>query len=182
MSCLVQCRKDLGRLLHLARQVELRPAPLVSEHAVMAEIAASFAGNGGSTLLYVVGEDGVLKGAISLADILRYLFFYQHDPYSPPATLRQLARTESAAGFMRRALSVRMTEEVVDVLEKMTAAALTECAVVDDNDRLLARLSMTDLVHYYRQVQNRCSDAPEEWLPPGVSGAAPTAPDSGRNP
>lgn len=181
MSCLVQCRKNLGRLLHLARQVELRGAPLISEDAVMAEIAASFAGNGG-TLLYVVGEDGVLKGAISLADILRYLFFYQHDPYSPPATLRQLARTESAAGFMRRALSVRMTEEVVDILEKMAAAALAECAVVDDNGRLLARLTMTDLVHYYRQVQGPLSDAPEEWMPPGVSGAAPTAPDSGRNP
>ncbi len=149
MSCLVQCRKELGRVADLLRDGEIRQAPCLAQDATISEIRAIFAGeNSASGRLYVVDGQGVFLGVVCLEDILRYSLFYNHDPYSHVSSRAQLSQAETAAGFMRKRIVARPGDDLVDALEKMVAEKQREIAVVDDRGRITALLTLKDLLCY----------------------------------
>ena len=153
MSCLVQCRRELGRVAQIFQKMKLGPAPIIKLDADMKAILACLAEAGHGRYIYVVGSGGALLGCIGRTAILRYIFFYQHDPYSAPASLSQLAEAETAAGFMREVRTAGLDDDLVDVLERMIAASIEEIPVVTSDGRPQALLTMGDLLNYYQRHQ-----------------------------
>ncbi len=149
MSCLVQCRKELGTVADLLKAGQCRQAPAIATKATISDIRAVFAGeNSTAGRLYVVDDQGVFMGVVCLEDILRYSLFYNHDPYSYDASRAQLSLAETAAGFMRQRIFARPGDDLLDTLENMGAEGLQEIVVVDDKERLTALVTMVDLLRY----------------------------------
>ena len=97
--------------------------------------------------LYVVDDDGRLLGVITLASLVRHIFVHHHGADINPRHLLSSLTTETAEDIMLQSpLVVTLEEGVEDVLERMVAADVEEIPVVDDEGRVVADLTMIDLL------------------------------------
>ncbi|MBU0680052.1 MAG: CBS domain-containing protein, partial [Proteobacteria bacterium] len=150
MSCLLQDRKKLGIIADVLGHGFCRQAPVIKNNVPLREIMAIFAEDSFSSRLYVVNAQEVFMGIVGLADILRYSFFYNHDPYAHAVSEAQLFQAESAEGFMRKRIFAKATDDIVDTMEKMVAAGLQEIVVTEDNERIRVLVTLGDLLRFYQ--------------------------------
>ena len=125
-----------------------RELPVIAEEASIEEAIERMTRFPHSRLLYVVDPDRRLAGTISLGNLVRHFFFRSHEPQIHARRLIGMITTETARDIMHRHPIFATEEESVDlVLKRMIEKNLSEIAVLDNEKRLIADVTMIDLLN-----------------------------------
>lgn len=124
-----------------------RHLPLVRIGTPIGDLAKAIQWFRHSRQLYVVDEDGHLAGNITLGSLVRNVFASSHGSNINPRHVMGLITGENAEDIMTEGtLTARMDERIEDVLERMVAGNVEEVPVVDGAGRIIADLTMIDLL------------------------------------
>ncbi len=147
-------KRSLGKIADLIRNLTQRKIPVIYEQAGISEIIEAFAESTHSRLLYVVDQEGGLKGFISLGNLVRHVFFDYHDPYIDTRKFTHMAISETAGHFMQREPHFAVaSEDLQEVLQRMIKYNIKEIPIVDDEKKIVADLTIVDLLNQYRHVK-----------------------------
>lgn len=124
-----------------------RELPLVGEHKPIDELARAIEWHRHSRQLYVVDEQGLLLGNITLGRLVMYVFASSHGESMNPRHVMGLITCTCAGDLMTEGtITVRMDESVEEVLERMVDSRVDEVPVTDEKGRVVADLTMIDLL------------------------------------
>ena len=124
-----------------------REMPAISEKTPVEDAIERMVQFPHSRLLYVLDGHGKLIGTVSLANLVSHFFSHSHEPQVHPRSLLSMITTETVRDIMERHPVVATEAEGVEsVLKKMVEKNLTEIAVLDDENRLIADVTMIDLL------------------------------------
>ena len=141
----------LGKVADFLKEAKPRNVPKVKEQAGVNELIEAFVQSDHSRIVYVVDDQERLKGIISLGNLVRHFFFHYHDTHIDSRHLISMAVSERAKDFMHEnALVARVTDEVEDVLKRMIKNNVKEIAILDSEKRIIADLTIIDLLKYYK--------------------------------
>jgi len=131
---IMQCIKD-------------REIPCVNEHSAISEVIQVAIRFPHSRLVYVVDEHCRLLGAITLGSLLRFLYPYHYrDKIHSRDILRRLSVKKASDLMSNGNVKARPEETVDDILKRMAKTGVKELAVVDDEGRILADITVIDLL------------------------------------
>lgn len=95
-------KRSLGKIADLLEVLKQREIPVVHERATVSEIVDAFVRSHHSRVLYVVDNEGRLRGVISLGNYVRHVFFLYHGPQIDTRSLISMVVSETAEHFMQR--------------------------------------------------------------------------------
>ena len=126
-----------------------RSLPIIHEKATIEEVVGAMVRFERSRLLYVVDDEGKLVGTISLGLLARHIFSPGHEPQIHARFLLSIITAEFAKDIMQKNLVVAAKEEEVGaVLQRMIRANVKEIPVVDSEKRVIADLTIVDLLRF----------------------------------
>lgn len=147
-------KRSLGKIADLVAQLKQRKIPVVHKRATVNEIIDAFAASDHSRILYVVDDELKFRGVISLGNMIRHVFFHYHDPSIDSRSLVSMVVSETAGDFMQREpMFALYSEDVEDVLQHMIDHNIKEIPILDDEERVVADLTIVDLLKYYKSVK-----------------------------
>ena len=124
-----------------------REPPIISDDATIQEVVESMCNCQHSRVIYVVDKDNELLGTIPLGTLMRHIFGHSHERHAHPRHLLGIITAESARDLMnKRAIHAREQEDVEVVLERMVGKRVSEIAIVDDEGKIIADLTMLDML------------------------------------
>ena len=142
----------IGKVGDFLKEAKPRHVPKVREQAGVSELIEAFVQSDHSRIVYVVDDQERLKGIISLGNLVRHFFFHYHDTHIDSRHLISMAVSETAKDFMHEnALVARVTDDVEDVLKRMIKNNIKEIAILDSENRVIADLTIIDLLKYYKR-------------------------------
>lgn len=126
-----------------------RELPLVRQESSIEEVIDAMVRHQHTRLLYVVDEDGKLLGTIALGPLVRHVFRRSHEPQIHPRFLMSMITTETAKDIMQKnPIFAGEDEDVEVVLKRMIGKNVREIAVVDKGKRVVADVTMIDLLKF----------------------------------
>ncbi len=147
-------KRSLGKIADLLEQLKQRKIPVVPQKASVSEIIDAFAASDHSRILYVVDDESRFTGILSLGNMIRHVFFHYHDPSIDTKSVISMVVSETAADFMQRdPIFAIHSENVEDVLQRMIDHNVKEIPILDDEKRVVADLTIVDLLKYYKSVK-----------------------------
>jgi len=124
-----------------------RLVPLVNKDTPIDDLPQAIEWHRHSRQLYVVDEKDHLMGNITLGRLVMYVFAGSHGSSMNPRHVMGLITCVHAGDLMTEGtLSARMDDEVEEVLERMVAGNVDEVPVIDEEGRIVADLTMIDLL------------------------------------
>ena len=142
----------IGKVGDFLKEAKPRHVPKVREQAGVSELIEAFVQSDHSRIVYVVDDQERLKGIISLGNLVRHFFFHYHDTHIDSRHLISMAVSETAKDFIHEnALVARVTDDVEDVLKRMIKNNVKEIAILDSENRVIADLTIIDLLKYYKR-------------------------------
>jgi CBS-domain-containing membrane protein len=100
-------------------------------------------------LIYVVDEYDIYKGTISLGELIRHMFSDYTETSFLTRTFVSTVTLETSRDIMNKRLTTATIEDSVEgVITKMISAGIKEISVVDVNKKLVADITMLDLLKY----------------------------------
>ena len=124
-----------------------RDLPTVKEDETIDEVVEAMDRHRHSRLLYVVDDEGGLLGTVSLQDLVKYVFNVHHGSHVHSRHIIDMLTCECARDLMRKnPTCTRKEEDVGKVLKRMIGKGMEEIPVVDDKGKLVADLTMIDLL------------------------------------
>ena len=146
----------IGKVADFLKESKPRRIPKVKEHAGVSELIEAFVQSHHSRIVYVVDDQERLKGIISLGNLVRHFFFHYHDTHIDSRHLISMAVSETAKDFMHEnALFALVTDEVEDVLKRMIKNNIKEIAILDSQKRVIADLTIIDLLKHYKRCTGK---------------------------
>ncbi|UCD71675.1 MAG: CBS domain-containing protein [Syntrophobacterales bacterium] len=126
-----------------------RKIPLVREESTIKEVIDAMVRHKHTRLLYVVDEDGKLLGTIALGPLVRHVFGRSHEPKVHPWHIMSMITTEMAKDIMEKnPIFAAEGEDVEVVLRRMIGRNVKEIAVLDNQKRVVADVTMIDLLKF----------------------------------
>lgn len=124
-----------------------REVPIVRKETLVKEIVEVLARSPRCRLVYVVGDQDELIGAVSLGPLVRHIFSQSHEPKLHARDIINALGTETANDIMRRrVISTTGDEQVSQVIERMIAAGVKEFPVLDEKGHIIGDLTIIDLM------------------------------------
>ena len=146
---LIEKIKGSARVTEVVAFLKERKLPLIQEKANIEEVIDTMIRFQHSRLLYVVDDDKKLTGTISLGLLARHVFSTSHEPQIHPRFLINMITAETAKDIMQKNLVVTTEEEKVEVvLKRMIRTNAKEIPVLDKEKRVVADLTMVDLLKF----------------------------------
>ncbi len=134
-------------VLNVVARHKNRHVALISQETPIPELAKAIEWHRHSRQLYVVDGQEHLLGNITLGRLVMYVFASSHGSNMNPRHVLELITCKTAGDLMTEGtVSARMEDEVGEVLERMVAGNVDEVPVVDDEGRVVADLTMIDLL------------------------------------
>jgi CBS domain-containing protein len=104
-----------------------------------------------SRLVYVLNDDDELIGTISLGILMRHYFAPEYEPKIHPRLLLTIATAETAKDIMLENPVFAIEDEDVElVLKRMIDANVKEIAILDSEKKVIADITMLDLLQSLR--------------------------------
>lgn len=126
-----------------------RKLPLVREESSIEEVIDAMVRHEHTRLLYVVDDEGQLLGTIALGPLVRHVFRQSHEPKIHPRHIMSIITTEMAKDIMEKhPIFAGEDEDVEHVLKRMIGKNVTEIAVLDEEKRVVADVTMVDLLKF----------------------------------
>ena len=136
-----------SKVSELVPLLKERRLPLIHEKATIKEVVDAMTSFEYSRLIYVVDDEGRLTGTISLGLLARYVFSPSHEPQIHPRHLIDMITVETAKDIMQKNTLVATEEEAVgSVLKRMIGANVKEIPVLDREKRVVADITIVDLL------------------------------------
>jgi CBS domain-containing protein len=127
---------------------------VVPKRATVSEIIDAFAASDHSRILYVVDDEGSFRGVLSLGNMIRHVFFHYHDSSIDSRSLVSMVVSETAGDFMQKEPMVTMlSDDVEAVLQRMIDHNVKEIPILDDEKRVIADLTIVDLLKHYKCIK-----------------------------
>lgn len=144
------------RISNLLDQMPARPLPQVPADSHIDQVIEVMAGLPHARLVYVVDDEGRLLGAISQGCLLRHLFPHHYEGKIHPMGMLRRITAETARHLMEKhTVHTNVQESVDDVLKYMARTGVKELAVLDDEGRIVADVTVTDLLKHFHLDENR---------------------------
>ncbi len=144
------------KIKDILKVLENREIPLVKENKVIKEVLKKMLQYPHTRLIYVVDENDICKGTISLGSLIRHLFPHGFEPVSHTRSLISMITSETAQDIMNRGLIYATNnDDAESVVERMIKAGVKEIAILDSKKRVIADLTMLDLLKYYHLGENK---------------------------
>ncbi len=138
----------LGHIDELLDRIRERPIPTVSPQADVCRLIQQFVNQPHSRIIYVVDSSDHLLGVISLGALLRHVFHHYHEHHTHH--LISMATSETAEDFLRSCpVTARAHDDIEDLLRQMMKHNIKEIPVIDHEGRIIADLTMVDLLDHY---------------------------------
>lgn len=129
--------------IHLGR----RDIPTVLETTLIEEVINTMCCFLHSRLVYVVNESAELTGTISLGTIIRQVLSHKYEPKVHPRMLLGMVTHETAKDIMlKKPVVASEGEEVELVIKRMIDANVKEIAIIDSERKIIADITMLDLL------------------------------------
>ena len=147
-------KSPLGKVVDLIGIINDRVLPIIHAENKISEIVTAFTNAPHSRIIYVVDQQNVLQGIITLGRIVRHVLVHYHACDLDRRSVFTLALAEKAADFMQPE-SIRITKDdnLEKVLEQMIEHDVVELPVVDELGRLVHDITMVDIMNYYHKVR-----------------------------
>ena len=127
---------------HKGRQV-----PLIRQDTPIAKLPVAIQFHRHSRQLYVVDGQNNLLGNITLGHLVMYVFASSHGSGMNPRHVMRLITCTHAGDLMTEGtITAQMDDRVEEVLERMVNANVDEVPITDDEGRVVADLTMIDLL------------------------------------
>ena len=141
--------RDSAKVTEVVALLKERKLPLIHEKANIEEVVHAIIRFEHSRLLYVVDDDRKLAGTISLGLLARHVFSASHEPQIHPRFLVNMITSETAKDIMQKNPVVTTEEEKVEiVLRRMILTNVKEIPVLDKEKRVVADLTIVDLLKF----------------------------------
>ena len=138
------------KIKDILEDLEDREIPLVQENEAIKEVLKKMLQYPHTRLIYVVDQNGILKGTISLGSLISHLFHHGFEPVIHSRSLISIITSETAQDIMNRGLIYATNEDNAEtVIDRMIKAGIKEIAILDSEKRVNADLTMLDLLRYY---------------------------------
>lgn len=146
-------RKGRTSVADLLQRLPVRPLPVIPEQATAEEVINAFADSKHTRLMYVLSDSGRLVGVISLGRLVRHVLNSYHEPKIHSRHLLNMLCSDTASHLMQKEIvSAVLSENVEDVLQRMIHSNVKEVAVLDDEQKVVADLTMVDILKYYSSM------------------------------
>ncbi len=130
-------------------QSKTREIPIVHRDTVPEEVIEAFSRASHSRLVYVIDDREKLLGVISLGGLARHLLFFHGKDGVDNLHLTSMAMAENAGDLVDGPpLSVHLDDEVDEVMEMMMTDKIKEVPVIDEQERIVADITLVDLLKY----------------------------------
>ncbi|MBW1791919.1 MAG: CBS domain-containing protein [Deltaproteobacteria bacterium] len=140
---------DSTRISEVVAPLKGRKLPLIHEKANIEKVIDAMIRFEHSRLLYVVDDDEKLTGTISLGILIRHVFPTSYEPQIHPRFIINMITAETAKDIMQKNPIVSADEEkVAVVLRRMIMSNAKEIPVLDKEKRVVADLTMVDLLKF----------------------------------
>jgi len=138
------------KIKDILEALEDREVPLVQENEAIKEVLKKMLQYPHTRLIYVVDQNSIFKGTISLGSLIRHLFPHGFEPVIHSRSLISMITSETAKDIMNRGLIYATNEDNAKaVIERMIKAGVKEIAILDSEKKVNADLTMLDLLRYY---------------------------------
>lgn len=126
---------------------EGRQVPLVRQDTTIDRLPVAIQFHRHSRQLYVVDGQNNLLGNITLGRLVMYLFAGSHGSNMNPRHVMGLITCTHAGDLMTEGtLSVKLNDRVEEALDRMVDANVDEVPVIDEDGKVVADLTMIDLL------------------------------------
>jgi CBS-domain-containing membrane protein len=140
-------RNEAVRVRDVVARHKNRQVPLIQHDTPIDDLPQAIEWHRHSRQLYVVDEENHLMGNITLGRLVMYVFASSHGSSMNPRHVMGLITCTCAGDLMTEGtLSAGMDERVEEVLERMVDAKVDEVPIVDTKGRIVADLTMVDLL------------------------------------
>lgn len=137
------------KVAELVAILKKRMVPLINENADIKDVVNVMISFEPRRIIYVVDDEKKLAGLISLGILARHVFSPSHEPQIHPRFLIDMITAETAKDIMKRKTVVATeNEEAGMVLKKMIRTNVHEMPVVDDEKRVVADITLIDLLRF----------------------------------
>ena len=147
--------KDGEKMIGSTKVAELvaflkgRRLPLINQKANIEEIVTAMIHFEHSRFLYVVDNDEKLTGTISWGLLARHIFSSRHEPQIHPRFIMSMITAEAAKDIMQKNPVFTTEDELVEtLLKKMIRSNVKEIPVLDNEERVIANLTIVDLLRF----------------------------------
>lgn len=126
-----------------------RELPLVREESSIKEVIDTMVRYKHTRVLYVVDEGARLLGTIALGPLVRHVFRRSHEPKVHPRHIMSMITTQMAKDIMQEKPIFAVEDDDVEVvLKRMIGKNVSEIAVLDNENRVVADVTMLDLLTF----------------------------------
>lgn len=144
----------LGKVQDLTDQLQNRITPIIHQQAKVSDIVAAFANAPHSRIVYVVDNNEVLQGVITLGRIVRHVLVHYHDSSLDKKSLFSLAIAEKAEDFMQpESIRIDPQDDLETVLGEMIEHDVAELPVVDAEGKIIEDITIIDIISYYHKIK-----------------------------
>jgi CBS domain-containing protein len=134
----------------ILKSTEGRKLPIIREDETIRDVLKKILAHPHTRLIYVVDKEGTYVGAISLGALIRHVFPHFYEPAVHPRSLLRMVTSETAKDIMSKQIMCATHEESVEaVIERMIKAKIKEIAIVNKEKKIIADVTMLDLLQYY---------------------------------
>jgi len=135
------------KIKEITTHLEGRDIPTVLETSPIQDVIKTMSRFLHSHLVYVVNEEGELTGTISLGTIIRQVLCHKYEPKVHPRMLLGMVTHETAKDIMLKKPVVASEDEDVElVIKRMIDANVKEIAIINDEQKIIADVTMLDLL------------------------------------
>lgn len=140
---------ELMKIKEVMQYIGHRDFPYVLENSDISEVIRVAVRFPHSRLVYVIDDQKLLLGVITIGSLMRHLFPYHYKEKIHPRDILRNVAVDKASHLMSRGNVNALPEETVDVvLKRMASTGAKEIAVVDSGGRILADITANDLLKY----------------------------------
>ncbi len=138
------------KIKELLATMEERGLPCAEEHETIQGVLMKMLQYPHTRLVYVTGENGQCTGVISLGTLIRHLFPQSFEAAVHVHSIISMITSETAKDIMNKGLIFAGGEDDLEtVIKRMVQARIKEIPILDDQKRIIADLTMLDLLQYY---------------------------------
>ena len=138
----------------ILNSIQGRALPAIREDKTVRDVLKKIIAHPHTRLIYVVDKENKCVGTISLGELMRNVFPHFYEPAIHPRSLIRMVTSETAGDIMNKHVIYATGEESVEsVVEKMIKAKIKEIAVVDGEKKIIADLTILDLLEHYHLTE-----------------------------
>lgn len=140
------------KIREILQLINTRAIPIVREDDHIEDVVEKIFEYPCTRLIYVVDEQGILQGTISLGMLLRHIFPHTYEPKVHAHSIIAMITSETAGHLMKKGVvTADVEDDVEEVMKRMVRAEVKEIAVVDNEKKVIGDVTVIDLLRFCKK-------------------------------